>query len=123
MALPPQNPNPGELWIDHETGLIHMPKHQPVPLEGPTSGRAYEELKKEDAINKQRMHFLRRQMLSVYQCTQCQQKMSGKFCRVKWRNIDGVQAETLVCRDVRCDAPVVLVEDAADLRHVPGGRI
>lgn len=109
--------------VDHETGLIHGLPDGPQPLIGPTTGREYEELKKKEKEHGQAMHLLRRQMLSTYQCCQCKRKWSGKHARVKWRQTEGVNMETLVCPDSHCDGPLVLFEDAADLRHAPGGRI
>lgn len=107
---------PGELWIDHKTGLIHRKNHEPIPITGPTTGSEYEELKKKEMANAKAMQFIRRQMASTFACIQCKKRFSGKFARVKWRNIDGVQAETLVCFDSTCDGPIVLVKDGGDPR-------
>lgn len=121
-ALAPTNPHPDRLWIDHETGLIHRPNNEPIELVGPTTGREYEDLKKAEKRNEQAMKLLKRQILSTFQCTQCRQKFSGKFARIKWRKVQGIDMETLVCFDPKCDAPVVMIEDAMNLRKVPGGR-
>ena len=40
MAQAPTQPNPREMWVDHETGLIHWPAKDnkpPEPLNGPTT--------------------------------------------------------------------------------------
>ena len=123
MPLSSNEPKREEIRIDHETGLIHGLPGGPQPLNGPTTGAEYEALKKKEAQHKQAMHLIRRQMLSTYQCTQCKRKWSGKHARVKWRTQDGVNMETLVCPDSHCDGPLVLIEDALNLRQAPGGRI
>lgn len=111
-----------QIRIDHETGLIHGLPEGPQPLVGPTTGSEYQELKKKEKQHAQAMHFLKRQILSTYQCTQCKRKWSGRDVRVKWRKQDGVNMETLVCPNKKCDGPVIMVEDAANLRHLPGAR-
>jgi hypothetical protein len=68
------------------------------------------------------MALIRRQMRSTFQCTQCKKTFSGKFARVKWRTVQGVLMETLVCFDSKCDAPIVMIEDGLDVRVIPGGR-
>ena len=107
---------PGELYINHRDGTIRRPNHAPIPLEGPTTGLEYEELKRKEKQNNEAMAFMRRQMASTFQCTQCKRKFSGKFARVAWRTIQGVFMETLVCRDQKCDAPVVKIVDALDMK-------
>lgn len=117
--------NPGrndELWIDHETGLIHLPGHAPEPVVGETSGKAYQDLKDRDVRRQQMMRHIRRQMLSRFQCTQCKRKFWGKDCRVKWRTVDGIMTETLVCPNVKCDGPTVMIQDALNLREIPSER-
>lgn len=105
--------------VDHETGLIHVPGRGNLPLIGPTSGSAYEDLKAKEKQNRAAMLHLKRQMLSTFQCTQCKRKQPGTQVRVKWMKTEGVDMETLVCRDPKCDAPVVMIEDARDLRAIP----
>jgi hypothetical protein len=102
---------PGELYLDHKTGLIHRPNHEPVPISGPTTGSEYEELKQKEKQNAKAMALLRRQMASTFQCTQCKRKFSGKFARVVWRKTQGVLMETLICFDEKCQAPVVMIKD------------
>ncbi len=111
---------PGELYINHRDGTIRRPHHDPIPLNGPTTGTEYEELKKAEKKNAKAMAHIRRQMASTFQCTQCKRKFSGKFARVKWRNVQGVLMETLVCKDSTCDAPVIMIEDGLDVRVIPG---
>jgi hypothetical protein len=118
----PQTPR-SQIRIDHETGLIHGLPNGPEPLVGPTTGSEYQELKKKEATHKEAMHLLKRQILSTYQCTECKRKWSGKDVRVKWRKTEGVNMETLVCVDRRCDGPVVMIEDAMSLTRPPGGRV
>ncbi len=113
---------PGELYIDHRDGTIRRPNHAPIPLQGPTTGAEYEELKCKEKQNAKAMALLRRQMASTFQCTQCKRKFSGKFARIKWRTVQGVFMETLVCFNPKCDAPVVMIEDGLDVRVIPGGR-
>ena len=48
----PDVPKKRGVWIDHETGLIHGLPEGPQPLVGPTSGKAYEDLKKAEAKNR-----------------------------------------------------------------------
>ena len=112
--------HPDEITIDHKTGLIHRKNHAPVELVGPTTGSEYEELKKKEKQNAKAMAHMRRQMAAFFQCTQCKQKFSGKYARIKWLNLDGVLAETLVCKDAKCDAPVIMIEDPLNLRTIPG---
>jgi ribosomal protein L37AE/L43A len=129
-----------QIRIDHETGLIHGLPNGPQPLVGPTTGSEYQELKKKEALNKQNELAIRRRMLSTWQCTECKRKFPGRDprlprpatppsryyatdLRVKWRKTEGVNVETLVCPDQRCDGPVIMVEDAMSLTHVPGGRL
>jgi hypothetical protein len=121
MPIPRVPTAPGEMYIDHETGLIHRPNHEPIPLQGPTTGSEYEELKRGEERNAKAMAHIRRQMAATFQCTQCKKKFSGKFARIKWRNVDGVNAETLVCFDSKCDGPIVMIKDPLDLRQ-GGGR-
>jgi hypothetical protein len=113
---------PGELYINHRDGTIRRPSHAPIPLEGPTTGAAYEELKRKEAQNNKAMAHIRRQLRSRFQCTQCKRKFMGGNARVKWRKVDGVLAETLVCFDAKCDAPIIMIEDGLDVRVIPGGR-
>jgi hypothetical protein len=107
--------------VDHETGMVNVPGKGDLPLIGPTSGSAYEDLKKREAEQRQFMMRLKRAILSTYQCQQCKRKMSGANIRVRMETIGGIQAQTLVCSDPKCDAPVTLVEDARDLRQPPAG--
>lgn len=116
------NTNTDELRIDHETGLIHRKGQPSIELVGPTTGSEYQELKKAEKKNREAMKHMRRQMASTFQCTQCKKKFSGKRARIKWLKLDGVLAETLVCFDQKCDAPVIMIEDAMNLRTVPGSR-
>lgn len=111
-----------KIFIDHETGLIHGLPDGPEPLVGPTSGREYEELKRKEKQQAAMNAHLERQMLSTFQCVQCKRKQSGKFVRVKWLKQDGVNLETLVCSDVKCDAPVVVIQDAGPLISALKGR-
>jgi hypothetical protein len=125
-ALPPQRPNKEEMWVDQETGLIHWPESQgkaPEPLNGPTTGAAYEDLKEREKEFQQLNLLLKRQMLSTYQCVNCHQKTPGKLARIRRAKIDGVETDLLVCPRPRCDGPLIMIEDAADLRSVPGGRV
>ncbi len=105
--------------IDHETGIIHGLPAGPQPLVGPTTGRAYEELKQKERLHSLRNAFLERQMLSTFQCTQCKRKQSGKNVRVKLDH----GAEVLVCSNSKCDAPVVCVMDAGPLIGALKGRL
>jgi hypothetical protein len=109
---------PGELYIDHKTGLVHRPNHDPIPLSGPTTGAEYEELKQKEILNSKAMAHIRRQMASTFQCTQCKRKFSGKFAVVKWLKTEGVLMETLICFDQKCAAPVVMIKDGLDVRTV-----
>ncbi len=109
-----------KVWIDHETGLIHGLPDGPEPLNGPTSGAAYEDLKKKEKAQEQMNAHLQRQILSNFQCTQCKRKQRGRDVRVKWLKLDGVNAETLVCFDPKCDAPVVMIQDAGPLMKALG---
>lgn len=106
--------------VDHETGDIHVPGKGNLPLIGPTSGSAYEDLKQKEKENRLAMQRLKRAMLSTFQCTQCHTRQPGTDVRVKWGKVEGVEMETLVCRDRKCDAPVVMIEDALNLRAIPG---
>lgn len=112
-----------KVWIDHETGMIHGLPDGPEPLNGPTSGAAYEELKKNEQAHAQRNAMLERQMLSTFQCTQCKRRQSGKYVRVRFMRIGGVDTETLVCFDQKCDAPVVMIQDAGPLMKALKGRV
>lgn len=107
--------------VDHETGLIYVPGKGNLPLIGPTSGAAYEDLKAKEKEHREANLRLRRAILSTYRCTQCKRVQSGANVRVRWMKFHGVEAETLVCANPRCDAPVVVIEDAANLRAIPGG--
>lgn len=112
-----------KIRIDHETGLIHGLPDGPQPLVGPTSGKAYEELKAKEQKQAVINAHLERQMLSVFQCTQCRRKQSGKNVRVKWRKVEGVNMETLVCFNPACAAPVVMIQDAGPLMAALKGRL
>lgn len=120
---PPASRSPNDVWVDHDTGLIHGLPGGPQPLVGPTTGAAYQELKKNEAKHKQEMHLLKRQILSTYQCIQCKRKQPGAFVRMKWEIKDGVNMQLLVCRNPKCDGPVVLIEDAMSLTRPPMGKI
>jgi hypothetical protein len=111
-----------KVYIDHETGLIHGLPDGPEPLVGPTSGKEYEDLKVREKQQAAMNAMLERQMLSTYQCTQCKRKQIGKHVRVKWLKQEGVNMETLVCFDGKCDAPVILLHDAGPLMKALGGR-
>jgi ribosomal protein L37AE/L43A len=111
------------VWIDHETGLIHGLPEGPAPLNGPTTGAAYQELKRNEKEHRVRNAILERQMRSTYQCTECKRRQSGKNVRVKWRKIEGTLSETLVCFDTHCDGPVILVQDAGPLLQALQGRL
>ena len=122
---PQQQPSPKRepIRIDHETGLIYGLPEGPLPMNGPTTGQAYEDLKTKEAENRQMQQHLKRQILSTFQCLQCRRKQSGKNVRVKWRKEEGVNMETLVCFDTHCDGPVVMIEDALSLTNPPAGRV
>jgi hypothetical protein len=130
-AESPKNPNPNELWIDHETGMIHRPNNEPIALNGPTSGSEYEQLKAKEKQAREMMLRIKRELLSVHVCPQCGWKGRGDgtrancnigACRIKRATLHGVEMELLVCPDTRCDSPVLRVEDAMDLRSMPGGK-
>jgi hypothetical protein len=112
---------PGELYVDHKTGLIHRPGHAAIQMNGPTTGRAYEEFKKIEAEAAAKMARMRRMMASTYQCTQCKETFLGAFGKMKNITIDGVEVEALFCRKTSCGAPIVMVRDALEMRN-PGGR-
>lgn len=115
---PPRPPaNPNEVSIDHDRGLIWTPGIGWQPLLGPTSGAAYQELKRKEQERKQLNIHLRRQILSTWRCTECKRVWIGKDVRVKWRKVDGVNMETLVCPDPRCDGPVIIEKDAFSLTN------
>ncbi len=84
-------------------------------MNGPTTGSEYQKLKRKEKQNAQAMRLLRKQMISTFQCTQCHRKFSGRFARIKWRKVQGINMETLVCPDVKCDAPVVMIKEAGEL--------
>ena len=105
--------------VNHETGEVHVPGKGNLPLIGPTSGPAYEDLKRKEQEHRASMLRLQRAMLSTFQCTQCHKIQPGTEVRVKWMKPEGVEMETLVCRDRKCDAPVVMIEDAKNLRAMP----
>ncbi len=111
-----------KVYIDHETGMIHGLPEGPQPLNRPTSGHAYEELKQKESAHAKMNAHLERQMLSTFQCMQCKRKQSGKNVRVKWLKQEGVNMETLVCFDSKCDAPVVMIQDAGPLISALKGR-
>jgi len=107
MALLPQNPNPQELWIDHETGLIHGLPNGPEPLVGPTSGKAYEGLKAAEQKNEAAKRVMQRMMLSNWKCIQCKRRWKGTLVRIRF---DEYHKEKFYCPDPKCDAPVVICE-------------
>ena len=132
MAKTPAHPKTG--MVDYETGLIRLPGKDPMPLVGPTTGQELQDLKVSDEKAKQLKFHIEHQLRNVWGCTQCKRLFSWfssnpvrnilkRAPRVKWRKIDGVNAETLVCFDPRCDAPIVCVEDALSLVKGPGGRV
>jgi len=106
----PEAPKKRGVWIDHETGLIHGLPEGPQPLVGPTSGAAYEELKRNEknqaALNK----VMRRQILSNWKCTQCKRVWKGSLVRFSMNVIGGKTFESFKCPDTSCDAPVVICE-------------
>ena len=102
----PAQPKREGVWIDHETGLIHGLPNGPQPLVGPTTGAAYEELKKNEKNHEAANRLLKRQMLSNWQCTQCKRKWRGTL--IRFRIVNG--KEQLTCPDAHCDAPVVICE-------------
>lgn len=70
---------PPIVQVDHDTGMLHVPGIGPLPLVGPTSGRAYEDLKKslhaKADINRRLMDIFRRH----WQCTQCKKVWKVKL--------------------------------------------
>ncbi len=105
--------------INHETGDINVPGKGPLPLIGPTSGAAYEDLKQREKAVNQQLRDLRHSLLSTFQCTQCKEKQPGTLIRLKWMVVEGMKMLAPVCRHVNCDAPAVIIEDARDLRKQP----
>lgn len=105
--------------VDHETGMVNVPGKGELPLIGPTSGSAYEDLKKREKDQYQFMLRLKRAILSTYQCQQCKKKMSGGNVRPKTVSIDGIETQILVCSDPKCDAPVTLIEDVLNVARPP----
>lgn len=131
-AEAPKNPNPNELWVNHETGMIERPGQASIALNGPTSGSEYEQLKAKEVEARAMMLRIKREMLSVHKCPQCGWQGRGDgtqanrnlgACRIKRAKLHGVETELLVCPNTRCDSPVLRIQDAADLRIAPGGRI
>jgi len=138
--------------VDHETGLLHLPGKEPLPLIGPTSGRAYEKLKQDEKNAVQQKLDWERILRSTYQCLQCRRKFNALASKLghseplsvrpEWRdlgravpdsfNLADMYAPTppmmrqiigFRCANLKCNGPVVLVEDALDLREAPGGRV
>lgn len=120
MSKPP-NLRP-TVKVDHETGMVNVPGKGELPLIGPTSGSAYEDLKRREKEQYQFMLRLKRAILSTYQCQQCKKKISGAHVRIRTTTIGGLETQLLVCSDPKCDAPVTLIEDVLDLRQQPGER-
>jgi hypothetical protein len=103
----PDVPPKRGVWIDHETGLIHGLPEGPQPLVGPTSGRAYEDLKAAEKKNEAAKRVMQRMMLSNWKCTQCRRVWKGTKVRVRF---DEHHYEKFYCPDGKCDAPVVMCE-------------
>lgn len=106
-----RNPPREKVRVDHETGLIHGLPGGPQPLVGPTAGREYEALKRNEQKHAAAMQILKRQMASTFQCTQCKRTFPGTVVRVKFPMVGGVPTQLLVCPDSKCDAPVVMVKE------------
>jgi hypothetical protein len=103
------NLKPG-IRIDHETGLIHGLPDGPQPLVGPTSGRAYEELKRNEKNHVAANRVMKRQILSNWKCIQCKRVWKGSLVRFTIRVVNGRNFEEFKCPDSKCDAPVVICE-------------
>ena len=65
---------------------------------------------------------LLRDINSEWTCTQCKKVWMGGHLRVKAPKVDG-QPGLYVCKDPKCDAPVVRTRDAADPRTPPRGKV
>jgi hypothetical protein len=115
--------------VDHETGFIHLPGKEPLPMVGPTSGAEYEKLKADEKkalwVKQQMERYLR----STVQCIQCKRRWSWLNPRPGWSEKGSVFVkwmganEVLTCADKKCAGPCVVVEDAMSLRGVPGGKL
>jgi hypothetical protein len=103
----PPAPKKRGVWIDHETGLIHGLPNGPEPLVGPTSGKAYEDLKAKEKQNAAASKVMQRLMLSNWKCTQCKRRWKGTLVRIRF---DEYHKEKFYCPDGKCDAPVVMCE-------------
>ena len=101
--------------IDHETGLIHGLPEGPQPLVGPTTGRAYEDLKKNEKNHQAAMRLMKGRMLSNWKCIQCKRVWKGSLIRLCFKTIDGKKYEEFRCPDPKCQAPVILHESVADI--------
>ena len=115
----PAGKAPEGVWVDHETGLIHIPGMEPREMVGPTSGKEYQQFKAAEKEQSRRNIRLRAMMQSTYQCVQCKRKMKGAKVLVKYERIDGKVVEVFTCMDRKCAAPVVMIEDALSLTSPP----
>lgn len=97
------------VWVDHETGLVHIPGKDPLPLVGPTSGSEYDRLKKAEQRFKSDKASLLRLMRATWKCSQCAREWKGEDVRVKKAAPD-TEDVVFVCPDRKCDAPVVILK-------------
>jgi RNase P subunit RPR2 len=100
-----------QVSIDADRNQIFVPGSGNLPMIGL-------DRKKLDAAEKKTMHErvqLQRMLKSLWQCTECKQKLPGSVVKVK--KVDNMPA--MVCPE--CSGPVIVVEDALSLTKPPRG--
>jgi hypothetical protein len=104
-----------QVKVNHEQGSVYVPGQGSLPLIGVDAKTLGEQEKRHERTKLQ----IRRMKMSIWKCTQCKRKQSGKFVRYRPEMIDGIMTDGYHCFDKRCDGRVVISQDAFDLRNGP----
>lgn len=106
---------PPGVRVDHETGLIHIPGKDPLPL---LTTLSREEQRAADELQARRNKIILENMQAFFKCTQCGETWPGWQMTVKWDKLEGVTSEFLHCPgpgvhdpSKRCDAPCAKVPE------------
>lgn len=107
--------SPKGIRVDHETGLIHIPGKDPLPL---LTDLSKSQQREADSLQNRRNKIMIDNMGAFFKCPQCGKITPGYQMIVKWNKLEGVMSEFLHCPNPGihdpskiCDSPCVRVQE------------
>ncbi len=104
-----KNPLDPGIRVDHETGLIHIPGKDPLPL---VTDLSRSQQREADSLQARRNKIMIENMGAFFKCPQCGKIWPGYQMIVKWDTIGSVTSEYLHCPgpgihdpNKKCEAP------------------